>query len=132
MRSIRPVELKRNTWKDERGWGINPLDALGTKADIPKNLHVVSLKPGTARGNHYHPTATEWVLVFGGRARIVWKAVKADSAQQIYVDDSEPALFEIPPDIEHAVVNDSANDIYLAVFYDSFQPDTVRCSSLSK
>ncbi|MFH1990983.1 MAG: cupin domain-containing protein [Pseudomonadota bacterium] len=130
MDTVKHIGLKKNIWKDERGWGINPLEALGIKAGLPGNLHIVSLKPGTVRGDHYHATATEWMLVFGGKAKIVWKVKKASSVHQIFVDDSEPALFEIPPDIEHAVINDSTSDIYLAVFYDSHQPDTVRCPSL--
>ena len=130
MDAVKHIVLKTHAWKDERGWGINPLEALAIGGGLPGNLHIVSLKPGAVRGDHYHAKATEWILVFGGKAKVVWKVKKSSSVHQICIDDSEPALFEIPPDIEHAVINDSTHDIYLAVFYDSHEPDTVRCPSL--
>ena len=130
MDTIKQVELQNNSWTDERGWGVNPLQALGFSEGIAGNLHIVSLKPGAVRGNHYHTNATEWILVFGGKASIIWRPKKAGSVRQISGGESKPALFEIPSDIEHAVVNDSSDTIYLAVFYDFHQLDTVHCAPL--
>ena len=130
MDTIKQVELQNNSWTDERGWGVNPLKALGISEKIAGNLHIVSLNPGAARGNHCHTNATEWILIFGGKARIVWRSKKAGSVRQISGGESKPALFEIPPDIEHAVFNDSSDTIYLVVFYDFHQPDTVHCAPL--
>ena len=131
MDTVKQVKLEKNTWQDARGWGINPLDALGISDGFTGSMHLVSLKPGTVRGNHYHTDATEWIFIFGGKAKIVFKAAKEDSVHQILVGDSEPALFEIPPDVEHAVVNTSMNDIYLTVVYDSHAPDTIHFPALS-
>jgi len=130
MDTIKQVELQNNSWIDERGWGVNPLQALGISEGISGNLHIVSLEPGAVRGNHSHTNATEWILVFGGKAKIVWRPQKASSVKQISGGKSKPALFEIPPDIDHAVVNDSNDTVYLAVFYDSHKLDTVHCSPL--
>ena len=131
MNTVKQVELDKNAWQDKRGWGVNPLDALEISGDFPGNLHIVSLKPGAVRGNHRHANATEWILVFGGQAKIVWKTGEATSIDQISVDNSEPTLFEIPPGVDHAIVNDSTHDMYLAVFYDSHEPDTVRCPPIA-
>jgi dTDP-4-dehydrorhamnose 3,5-epimerase-like enzyme len=131
MDTVKQVKLEKNTRQDERGWGINPLDALGISDGFSGSMHLVSLKPGAVRGNHYHTNTTEWIFVFGGKAKIVFKAAQADSVHQIMVGDSEPALFEIPPKVEHAVVNTSMNDIYLAVICDSHAPDTIYCPALS-
>jgi oxalate decarboxylase/phosphoglucose isomerase-like protein (cupin superfamily) len=131
MDTVKQVKLEKNTWQDERGWGINPLDALGISDGFSGSMHLVSLKPGTARGNHYHTNTTEWIFVFGGKAKIVFKAAKEGSVRQIMVGASEPALFEIPPDVEHAVINTSMNDIYLTVICDAHAPETIRCPALS-
>jgi len=128
MDTVKQVKLEKNTWQDARGWGINPLDALGISDGFSGSMHLVSLKPGAVRGNHYHTDATEWIFVFGGKAKIFFKAAKAVLVHQILVGDSEPALFEIPPDVEHAVVNTSMNDIYLTVIYDSHAPATITLS----
>ena len=130
MDTIKQVELQKNSWIDERGWGVNPLQALGFSEKITGNLHIVSLEPGAVRGNHLHTNATEWILVFGGKASIVWRPKNASSVRQISGGESKPALFEIPSDIEHAVVNDSNVTIYVAVFYDTHKPETVLCSPL--
>ncbi|MBU0987298.1 MAG: cupin domain-containing protein [Proteobacteria bacterium] len=125
MKHVKQIDLQDNFWKDARGWGVKPFGAINLPHGFAGNPHIVSLKPGVVRGNHYHTNSTEWIFVFGGKARIVWKTRMERSAQQVVVTDSEPALFEIPPDVAHAVVNDSENDIYLVVFYDSLEADTV-------
>ncbi len=131
MDTVKQVKLEKHTWQDERGWGINPLDALGISDGFSGSMHLVSLKPGTVRGKHYHTNATEWIFVFGGKAKIVWKAASSGSIHQIMVGDAEPALFEIPPAVEHAVLNTSMHAIYLTVIYDSHAPDTMHCPALS-
>lgn len=130
MNTIKQIELQNNCWTDERGWGVNPLQALNITGGIPGNLHIVSLKPGAVRGNHYHSNATEWILVFGGNVSIVWRSGQTNAVTQISAGKSKPALFEIPADIEHAVYNDSGDIVYLAVFYDALQPDTAHCTPL--
>jgi len=130
MASLKRVELRETTWRDDRGWGINPLEAAGLSRESLGNLHVVSIKPGTIRGNHYHTSATEWILVCGGPAKVVWRSGDEDFIHEALVRKAEPALFEIPPNVEHAVLNNSKGDIYLISFSDSYERGTVRCSSL--
>jgi dTDP-4-dehydrorhamnose 3,5-epimerase-like enzyme len=130
MEPVKQIALQPNFWEDERGWGVEPFKTVQHLPVFQENMHIVSLKPGAVRGNHYHTHSTEWILVFGGPARIVWKAREEGSAQEITVNDPEPALFEFSPGTEHAVVNDCEHDIYLFVFYDAEKSETVHCSSL--
>ena len=130
MEPVKQVVLHQNLWIDERGWGVEPFKAVRHLHKFQGNLHIVSLKPGAVRGNHYHTHSTEWILVCGGSARILWKTKPEGSVRQSAVNDSEPALFEIAPEIEHAVVNDCEHDVYLFVFYDAVESETVYCSSL--
>jgi dTDP-4-dehydrorhamnose 3,5-epimerase-like enzyme len=130
MASMKRVELRETTWKDDRGWGINPLEAAGLSRESLGNLHVVSIEPGAIRGNHYHTSATEWILICSGPAKVVWRSRDADSIHETLVSGTEPALFEIPPNVGHAVLNNSKGYVYLISFSDSYERGTVRCSSL--
>ena len=130
MGNIKRVDLHEYSWSDERGWGLNPLKAAGLSMDGFGELHVVSMVPGAIRGNHYHSNATEWLLVCGGPAKIAWRSPEDNSICEETICENKPVLFEIPPRIEHAVLNLSSNDIYLVSFSDSAEPDVVRCAPL--
>ena len=69
MSGVRVHDLGGRLWSDERGWGARPLEAAGLAGCPPGELHVVSLRPGAVRGNHYHD-ATEWLLVSEGTVEI--------------------------------------------------------------
>jgi len=130
MADVKRVELRGNGWMNDRGWGANPLEAAGLSREHLGNLHVVSIKPGTIRGNHYHTSATEWILLCGGPAKIAWRSGDENSIHETNISGTEPALFEIPQNVEHAVLNNSKGDIYLVSFSNSYKRGTVRCPPL--
>ena len=121
------TELQRN---DERGWSLNPILASGLAADRMGNLHVVSVRPGTARGNHYHNDATEWLLLFAGPATILWRSPTQPEPQELDLKEGGPWLFEIPALVEHAIVNRADSDCYLLAFHDQDTPATEYSSLL--
>jgi dTDP-4-dehydrorhamnose 3,5-epimerase-like enzyme len=131
MPYVKQLELKEAILKDGRGWTINPLKISDIPAKSLLDLHLVSIKPGTIRGNHHHPDATEWLLTCGGLASLVWRQVGNDKVNQFLTEGEEPTLFEIPPGCEHAIKNLSNDDIYLMVFYDVPSPNVVRCLPFS-
>ncbi len=130
MVQVRKINLTPSSWSDERGWGINPAAAAGRKDGTVGNLHAVSIRPGAERGNHHHPDATEWLLVFGGPGRIAWRPIGQDAIHREDTDGTRPVLYEIPPNVEHAVTNPSDREIYLIAFTDSPNYDTIRGPSL--
>jgi dTDP-4-dehydrorhamnose 3,5-epimerase-like enzyme len=130
MANVKRVELQDTIWKDYRGWGVNPIESAGISRESLGNIHIVSIKPGAIRGNHYHTNATEWILICGGSARIAWRALNKKSIHEVVVNEADPALFEIQPNIEHAVLNDSDKEIYLISFSNSYERCTVSSSSL--
>ncbi len=130
MTTVREINIQHTAWEDERGWGLNPFKTSGVPEDASLNLHIVSLKPGFVRGNHYHTNATEWMLVYGGSAKFLSKPIRENTVKEIFIKDEKPVLLEIPPNVEHAVINESKNDVYLVVFSSSVEPDTIRCPSL--
>lgn len=130
MNGIREIELKDNTWSDTRGWGVNPIDIVGLSNKPIGRLHMVSLTPGSVRGNHSHKGSTEWLLVSGGPAKIAWRRLDQKSIEMILVKQDEPALFEILSLTEHAIMNTGQKDIFLLAFCDQEDRETFPCPSL--
>ncbi|MGA1839315.1 MAG: hypothetical protein ACMUIU_01710 [bacterium] len=126
MSHVRRIDLKGNIWNDERGWGVSPIEAAGVQRDLLGNIHLTLIRPGCKRGNHYHKNSTEWLLIFGGPARFFWRSYNEDSIHEEIINETEPALFEIPPNVEHTILNDSRGNIYLMAFSDSNERDTIR------
>jgi oxalate decarboxylase/phosphoglucose isomerase-like protein (cupin superfamily) len=132
MRRVEKIEFGKHIWGDDRGWGANPMAPMGMPFGALGDLHVVSIKPGKVRGNHYHPESTEWVLIFGGEARLIWRDLDDKTAHETIVAGSETTLYRIPPKIEHAVINEDSHDIYLISFSDTQKRGTVRAPLLDK
>ena len=112
MAKIRRVAIGDKSWKDVRGWVLNPLPLAGLEGRPLGNLHVASMQPGAIRVNHVHGTAAEWLLFCGGRASLI------AGLEEIHVDGGAPELFEIPAGLPHAIVNHSDREIFLVVFYE--------------
>ena len=127
MVKVKRIKAQGSAWRDARGWGINPLETADIAAESLGNLHVVSIKPGCVRGNHCHPNATEWILVFGGPAKFAWRNGGDGDAQEDIVDGENPAFFEIPAGVGHAVMNASKSDIYLISMSSLSDPETEGC-----
>ncbi|MDY7034497.1 MAG: cupin domain-containing protein [Thermodesulfobacteriota bacterium] len=130
MAHFKRIEPGTFGWQDDRGWGIRPFNAIDPSLKSSLNLHVVSMKPGSVRGNHCHTTGTEWLLVCGGPATIAWRKINEDESGETVVNGQEPAFFEIPPNVAHAVLNTSDEEIYLVAMDDAHEADTVRFSTL--
>ncbi len=125
MAIMKQIELQDTIWEDDRGWGIDPIRSVGISKESLGDMHLVSIKPGAVRGNHYHAKAIEWILVLAGQVKIVWRSLNEDSIHEVTVN-SEPAMFEFPPNVEHAVLNVSDMDAYLLSFSNSYERGTVR------
>lgn len=131
MSDVKKVEVRHAAWRDDRGWGIDLLEAESLAGNSIGNLHVVSIKPGCIRGNHYHTKATEWMLIFGGPAKVAWKSGKEHPVQETLLDGKDSlALFEVPPGIRHAILNTSGSEIYLISINSIQDRGTVSCSPL--
>jgi oxalate decarboxylase/phosphoglucose isomerase-like protein (cupin superfamily) len=124
MSKIRKVPIAEKTWKDARGWVLNPLPLAGLESTPLGNLHVASMQPGAVRGNHAHGSASEWLLFCGGPAVLLGGTPGDAGAEEIIINGGEPELFEIPAGLPHAIVNRSDREIFLVVFYEQKDLDT--------
>ena len=132
MEMPKNIALNSSIFEDERGWAIRVFEEVRHKSGKLGNFHVVSMRPGKIRGNHYHIDAREWLLVFGGQAHLWWREAGEELITKTIVDETKPMMFEIPPNIEHAVLNTSDHDIYLLAFSNSEHPDTHPATLLIK
>ena len=132
MPMIKRIDMIENSHLDERGWVTNPLEVIGVSGNALNNLHIASIQPGCIRGNHYHTHATEWLLIFGGAARFFWRSMEEENIHEEWIKGSAPVLFEIPPGIEHAVINRSENEIFLMAFRNIADADTIQSPIVKK
>lgn len=124
---VRIVEGAGAGWADARGWGLRPHEALGRGAADARECHVVSLRPGAARGNHLHPVGTEWMLLMGGPVEVAWRE-PGESRVRSERFDGRPVLVEIPPGTAHAVRSLAREgESFLVAFSDVAEPPVERC-----
>lgn len=118
--------------KDSRGWACDIIRGMLPDQTAIAGCHVASIKPGALRGNHLHEGATEWMLLFGGRARVLWQPPGGGAVREERIESSGPIFFEIPPGHPHAIENLSSGDIFLAVFYDRSEPGSLPSGDLRR
>lgn len=130
MQAIKEIQIENNMWSDDRGWGLDLLTASGRNTKPIGDLHAVSMKPGKIRGNHYHENSTEWILFLGGKAKLIWRKVGGQSINSVIISGLTPTLYEVPPNIEHAIINEDQCDIYLVSMNDMENRGTVKSTKL--
>ena len=103
--------------REERGWSFEPVTSEILSSGEVKNIHLVSMQPGTVRGNHVHHRQVEKVIVFGGRCLLV---VEDDSGrrEETTIESNQFILFEIPPGIAHVFKNIGDDVMYLLALCD--------------
>jgi dTDP-4-dehydrorhamnose 3,5-epimerase-like enzyme len=99
---------------DGRGFWSRPIP--GDEVRAVSNIHLVSLEPGSVRGNHYHESQTESICVIGGRVRLV--ALDEETGEKIdtILEGASAPVITIPPGIVHALKNIGSETNYLLCF----------------
>ena len=117
--------------RDARGWNTHPIPYELIDKHALDNIHIVSLEPGTVRGNHAHHRQTEYIFVMGGPCRVaaVNKATAEFSELVVHPDDLY--LFKVSPGVGHGFKNISNATIYALCFsdlrFDPANPDWELC-----
>ena len=120
-------------------------DDRGCLAEFIKSPHlgqvfVSRTKPGVTRGNHYHHTKAEKVLVLDGKALIRFRPVQGlktgsersddQGVIEYQVSGKDFRVLDIPPGYTHTITN-VGNTELIAIFwasevFDPGKPDTFR------
>jgi oxalate decarboxylase/phosphoglucose isomerase-like protein (cupin superfamily) len=118
MNTLKIISLPEGFRQEPRGWSFAPFRESPLQNGLEldwSSFHLVSLEPGSIRGNHVHPRVTEWLLFSGAPLLLVWQDEGSDLVQQESITDHH-TLVVIPPRVKHAVQNQSPGTIYLTAF----------------
>lgn len=127
--TIFKYNLKKHLLIDHRGWGLRSKTYLENLIkDKIADIHLVSIKPGRIRANHYHKILTEWLYLFGGKYAIFWKDSQG-KLRKNNVSEKDHFLFKIYPRTKHAVKNIDKKTIFCLAFtnkkYNPKNPDKI-------
>jgi len=114
-------------------------DIRGSSFSIPRawaqflpaavDLHVTSLKPGHTRGNHYHKTRKEVIIVVHADGwALSWDNGRTSRVQHRDFVGRGAVMLTVEPGAAHAVVNSGRMDLYTIGLTDGLHDpeDTVR------
>lgn len=124
MHSLKLISLPENFRQEPRGFYFAPFKDLELIPQIEidwTTFHLVSMKPGTVRGNHYHPQVTEWLFFCGGPILLAWQDPDSEVVQKSLIENNHTFAF-IPPGVKHAVKNAGNQTFYLIAFRSPAQP----------
>ena len=111
---MRIIQIKEVEFgQDDRGWSIQPITDEDIKSGMIGDIHMVSMKPGVIRGNHYHEYKTENILVIGSTCRVVVMDNITKEREERVIEDNKKVLFVVPPNITHAIKNVGKEMSYL-------------------
>jgi len=114
---MEPTIIELATKEDERGFMIKPFE--GKERNSIYNVHLVSLNPGTVRGNHFHPTQREYIFIMGHKAKLVMVDSATGTRSEKILEGKGCLLIIVPPKVAHAVKNISNETIYLLCYTDN-------------
>ena len=114
--TMEPTIIELAPEEDERGFTVNPFKVK--QINHIYNIHLVSLNPGAIRGNHYHPTQTEYICVLGTQGTLVTVDNKTDKRSEKIIDGKKCPCIIVPRDVTHAFKNTSTERIYLLCYTD--------------
>ncbi len=112
MAAVQFIDLSKEIHTDTRGMSYFPWQGqLQPPKDLSKTFHLISIRPGHSRGNHYHPAHIEWLYPFHGTGTLIWEEAP-DQVQERQIS-GDSTLIHIPPGIAHAVRNPGPEILYL-------------------
>ncbi len=102
--------------QDDRGWSLKPITDNDMKNGIISDVHIVSMKPGAIRGNHYHVHKTEYILVIGSTCRVVAIDNNTKKKEEKTIENNSKILLVISPNVTHAIENIGNEVSYLLCY----------------
>ena len=102
---------------DARGLSFTlPPDALEVLGNIA-DIHLASTGPQAVRGNHYHMSKREIILVLPGAAwSLHWDEGQGMAAQHRNFSGVNAVVVQVSPGCSHAVRNEDSSVLWLLTF----------------
>jgi len=115
---------------DQRGAAYFPGKSWADFLAGACHMHVVAMRPGCVRGNHYHTVQKEvLVVLFEDQWLLRWDNGPGSAASERHFSGAGVAMLEIDPLAAHALQNCGDKDLKLVSLcdrvYDPQAPDTM-------
>jgi oxalate decarboxylase/phosphoglucose isomerase-like protein (cupin superfamily) len=128
MAEVQFIDISREIHSDARGMSFFPWQGrLHEPGDLLKTFHLISISPGHTRGNHLHPSHTEWLYPFHGNGVLIWETDPGQVNERLISGDR--TLIQVPPGIPHALTNPGPEILYLLAWREEVKavaaPETV-------
>lgn len=111
------------TMSDEKGLSVNFL-----KTAQSGQFSVNILKPGKIKGNHWHHSKNQKLLVVGGKGVVRFRLVDTKEVYEYFVSADKPEVLDIPSGYVHHIENIGDEDLVTLLWYnecyDPERPDT--------
>jgi UDP-2-acetamido-2,6-beta-L-arabino-hexul-4-ose reductase len=92
-------------------------------------IYVTRTRPGQTRGNHFHHTKVEKMLVIEGEAVIRFRPIEGDEITQYPVRGEDFKVVDVPPGYAHSIENVGSGELvtlfWSSQVFDEAHPDTV-------
>jgi dTDP-4-dehydrorhamnose 3,5-epimerase-like enzyme len=116
---------------DSRGWSFALDDQSCSALSAAKNIHFASIRPLAVRGNHFHVSRSEVIIVLPGAPwEVFWDTGEGTSINRRLFDGLKGVAVKFPPLWSHAIRNPGKADVFIAAIsdhvYTARDPDTYR------
>lgn len=110
---------------DERGSSFPVPESWFSKEFPVRHGHVTTLLPGHTRGNHFHRTRQEILMViFDDRWSLHWDAGEGTPCQYRQFEGQGTVVVRVPPLASHAIRNNGSGLLHLVALTDrAYDPD---------
>ncbi|MBN2168434.1 MAG: cupin domain-containing protein [Actinobacteria bacterium] len=106
--------IQLNSDSDERGWVLRPFDDSVLETGRITNIHIVSIKPGSVRGNHFHRFQNEYVWVMTGTVELTALNNETGKKEAMIIEgETDGVMVKVPPGMTHAFKNTGDTNAYL-------------------
>lgn len=100
------------------------------RSDAGGQTSVCVVKPGSARGNHWHHTKAEKFLVVSGTGVIKFRRIDMDDVLEYPVSSKKLVAVDIPVGYTHNIENTGKTDLVMLIWssecFDQAHPDTIE------
>jgi dTDP-4-dehydrorhamnose 3,5-epimerase-like enzyme len=126
VEQLRVVEIAGGG--DERGSSYGISDGWIAAGFVARDVHVTTTVPGRLRGNHYHATRREILIVtFADRWSAHWDSGPDTELRTAEFRGCGCAVLYVPTMVSHAIRNDGAAPLHITAItdgpYDPERPD---------
>ncbi len=112
MAAVEFIEVSAEMEEEPEGFSFFPWRGhLESPPDLLRTFHLLSIRPGHERGNHFHPGHREWLYPFHGAGVLLWQEPPGKVREREVAGGR--TLIHVAPGVVHVLRNPGPEIIYL-------------------